>query len=59
MYKKASGYDPTHDDWWYGRLNADGSPTDAAFVGTVDFCVGCHSGAATTDYAWGVSSSNK
>jgi hypothetical protein len=59
MYKKAPGYDPSHDNWWYGRLNADGTPTDPSYVGTVDFCVSCHMGTAMTDYAWGIVASNK
>jgi hypothetical protein len=54
MYKEARGYDPANHDWWYGRLNADGSPTDPAYVGKVSFCIACHSGAAATDFAWGV-----
>jgi hypothetical protein len=59
MYKKAPGYDPTNGDWWYGRLSTDGTPTNAAYVGKVDFCVGCHSGAAATDHAWGIAPGNK
>ena len=59
MYKKAAGYDPANGDWWYGRLNADGTPTNAAFVGKVDFCVGCHAGTAQWDHAWGVPASNQ
>ena len=59
MYKKAPGYDPPHGDWWYGRLNVDGTPTNVAYVGKVDFCDSCHSGAAATDFAWGIVPSNK
>jgi hypothetical protein len=59
MYKKTAGYDPANGDWWYGRLNADGTPTNAAFVGKVDFCVGCHAGTAQWDRAWGVPKSNQ
>src|SRR5262249_15504673 len=46
MYKRASGYDPTHGDWWYGRLNPDGSPTDPAYTGKIDFCIACHAAVA-------------
>lgn len=54
MYKKAASYDSTDRDWWYGRLNESGVPTDAAFVGKVSFCIACHAGAEATDRAWGV-----
>ena len=59
MYKKAPGYDPAHGDWWYGRLDLHGTPTDPAYAGRVDFCVGCHTGAAASDFAWGVAATNK
>jgi Cytochrome P460 len=58
MYKKAPGYDSEHKDWWYGRLNPDGSPTNPAFAGKIDFCVGCHAGTAKWDYAWGLPAAN-
>lgn len=54
MYKKAEGYDSANRDWWFGRLFERGRPTDAAFVGKVDFCISCHAGAAETDRAWGI-----
>ena len=54
MYKKAAGYDSANGDWWFGRLAEDGKPTSPAFVGKVEFCISCHSGAARTDYAWGI-----
>jgi Cytochrome P460 len=54
MYKKAPGYDVTHHDWWYGRLDPSGAPTQPSYAGKVDFCVACHEGAAGSDYAWGV-----
>jgi hypothetical protein len=58
MYKKPPGYDPSHGDWWYGRLHPNGEPTDPAYVGKVDFCMGCHAAAAATDYAFGVDRAN-
>jgi hypothetical protein len=59
MYKKAPGYDTANHDWWYGRLNADGSPTDPSYVGMVSFCIACHSGADTSDFTFGVPAANK
>ncbi|CAN5855644.1 hypothetical protein BH11MYX3_BH11MYX3_19840 [soil metagenome] len=58
MVKQPTGYDPTQGDWWYGRLNVDGSATNAKFVGKVGFCIGCHRGAAGGDHLFGVASDN-
>lgn len=58
MAKQPPGYDLDHGDWWYGRLETDGSATSAAFVGRVGFCVGCHDGAAATDHLFGVDAAN-
>ena len=54
MRKQPPGFDPDHGDWWYGRLATDGTPTNAAYVGTVDFCVSCHGAAAPWGYARGL-----
>lgn len=58
MAKQPSGYDPANGDWWYGRLNVDGSPTNPSFVGRVGFCIGCHSGATGGDHLFGVANDN-
>lgn len=58
MVRQPVGYDPANGDWWYGRLNADGSATNAKFVGRVGFCIGCHSGAAGRDHLFGVAADN-
>ena len=58
MAKQAAGYDPAHGDWWYGRLDAEGNPTDGAFVGRVGFCIACHDGASATDHLFGVAADN-
>jgi len=52
-YKMPPGYDAAAQDWWRGRLNADGSATAPNLVGKVDFCIACHAGAAGTDAAFG------
>lgn len=54
MYKKSPGYDPAHHDWWYGRLDPSGAPTQPEYAGTIDFCIACHEGTARSDYVWGV-----
>ena len=58
MAKQPSGYDPDNGDWWYGRLNVDGSATHSSFVGKVGFCLGCHSGASGGDHLFGVAADN-
>ena len=58
MSKRPIGYDPGHGDWWYGRLEADGSATNAAFVGRVGFCIECHDAAVATDHLYGVAADN-
>ena len=58
MAKQPAGYDPAHGDWWYGRLEADGSATNANFVGRVNFCIGCHAGAPSARYVFGVAADN-
>jgi hypothetical protein len=57
MYKAKAGYDPAHADWWYGRLNEDGTST--GYTGKVDFCIACHSGRAAEDYVFGVATTNR
>lgn len=59
MYKQPPGYDPQADDWWFGRLRSDGAPTDPAYVGRVGFCISCHMGASSSDFAWGVPAGHK
>jgi hypothetical protein len=59
MYKRQAGYDPAHGDWWYGRLNSDGTPTNPAYAGRIEFCVACHSGTARWDYAWGIATASQ
>jgi hypothetical protein len=53
MYKMAAGYDPPNNDWWWGRLNADGSPTALEYVGKVSFCPACHQAAPKADLVFG------
>jgi len=58
MAKQPSGYDPQNGDWWYGRLNADGTATNSSFVGKVGFCISCHAGASGGDHLFGVAADN-
>lgn len=58
MVKQPTGYDGARGDWWYGRLDANGNATGPGFTGRVGFCIGCHIGAASHDYLFGVSADN-
>lgn len=46
MYKK-KGFDPDNGDWFYLKFSPDG---DIDAVGKVTGCIGCHTGAKSTDY---------
>ena len=52
MVKMAPGYDPEHNDWYYGVYNADGSK--AKKHGKIAGCYECHSNYEDTDYVSGV-----
>lgn len=58
MAKQPPGFDPDHRDWWYGRLEVDGTPTSGRFVGKVSFCIACHAGAGSGRYLFGVAPDN-
>ena len=58
LSKQPPGFDPAHRDWWYGRLQADGTPTNSQFVGKVGFCIGCHAGAGAGGYVFGIAADN-
>ena len=48
MVKMSSGYDPDHNDWWYGTY--DEAVTHAEEKGCLNNCITCHEEAAETDY---------
>ena len=54
MVKQAPGFDSVNQDWWYGRLNVDGSAASGNFIGKVGFCIACHAGAPNNNYLFGV-----
>ena len=58
MAKQPAGFDPEHGDWWYGRLEVDGTATSSRFVGKVTFCIACHAGAGGGGYLFGVAADN-
>lgn len=48
MYK-AKGYDPQHDDWFWGYYKPDGSIIDQ---GKIKMCIDCHELAKNRPYIW-------
>ena len=48
MYK-VQGYDPQHDDWFWGYYKADGSIINE---GKIDSCISCHDLAENRPYIW-------
>ncbi len=46
MYK-VPGYDPQHDDWFWGKYSPQGKPE---MVGKVKGCIECHGRQAKNDY---------
>jgi len=57
MAKGPAGYDPTLGDWWFGVLDASGTPavTDGRIqLGRLGDCHSCHIPRETDDYLFGV-----
>lgn len=50
MWKGPEGYAPESEDWWWGRIDAEGVLAEGGQVG---YCVSCHAGATATQYVFG------
>jgi len=50
MVKMPAGYDPDHNDWWWGMYNKDGKAAEMS--GKVQVCIACHQPAAAADYVF-------
>ncbi len=50
MVKMASGYDPEHNDWWWGMYDKDGKVAEMS--GKVQVCIECHQPVAAADYVF-------
>lgn len=50
MAKMPAGYDPAHNDWWWGMFTPDGKT--ALMSGKVSVCIDCHEDAADADYVF-------
>lgn len=50
MVKMSPGYDPTHNDWWWGMYDRNGKV--AEMKGKVQVCIDCHQPMAAEDYVF-------
>lgn len=50
MVKMPAGYDPEHNDWWWGMYDAEGKTAEMS--GKVPVCIACHLPAASADYVF-------
>lgn len=55
MIKQAAGFDDANNNWLYEQRQVDGTLIDS---GPLSMCIGCHSGAASTDYLAGTGYAN-
>jgi hypothetical protein len=58
MVKQQAGYDPENGDWCYEAREPDGTVAADPVPGPASLCIGCHQGAASTDYLLGFALSN-
>jgi len=58
MAKGPQGYDPDHNDWWWGMADPQGNIIDGT-RGKVAMCFNCHGGRAASDYVYGVETANQ
>jgi hypothetical protein len=50
MVKMPEGYDPEHNDWWWGMYDAEGEKAEMS--GVVPVCFACHLQTASEDYVF-------
>lgn len=50
MIKMPAGFDPEHNDWWWGLYDAAGK--NAMMSGKVQVCIACHEPQADQDYVF-------
>ena len=50
MIKMPAGFDPDHNDWWWGMYDKDGKTAEMS--GKVQVCIACHQPAADADYVF-------
>ena len=56
MFKRVKGYDPSNKDWFYGKLNPDGTAQKnkkgKLMIGRAGKCISCHKSAPGDDYVY-------
>ena len=56
MFKREQGYDPDNEDWFYAKLNPDGTPQKnkkgKLMAGRAGKCISCHQSAPGDDYVY-------
>jgi len=57
MKKMQKGYDPKHNDWWYGVYDETGK--EAYYKGKITSCIKCHAQVSQTDYLFSQSVMDK
>jgi hypothetical protein len=50
MVKMPAGYDPEHNDWWWGMYDKTGKVAEMS--GKVQVCIACHQPASDVDYVF-------
>lgn len=50
MVKMPAGYDPEHNDWWWGMYDETGKVAEMS--GKVQVCIACHQPASDVDYVF-------
>jgi len=50
MVKMPAGYDPEHNDWWWGLYDKAGRVAEMS--GKVPVCIACHQPVASEDYVF-------
>ncbi len=50
MVKMPAGFNPEHNDWWWGMYDASGKNPEMS--GKVEVCIACHQPQAAADYVF-------
>ena len=50
MVKMPTGFDPEHNDWWWGMYDKDGEVAEMS--GKVAVCIACHQPVVDADYVF-------
>jgi hypothetical protein len=50
MVKMPAGYDPEHNDWWWGMYDKTGKIAEMS--GKVQVCIECHQSLSSDDYVF-------